>query len=252
MGVKLKAVDRGCKLRLWAVLFLAGTLGGCPTRPPAPPAPLRAPEAAPPAAPRVGRPYDVEAEQSLLTVLVYRAGALASAGHNHVIASHTLGGSVYLPADLGAASFEVHVPVAALTVDEAPLRAAQSAADFPPDVSDGARAGTRRNMLSAAVLDAAEYPEVVLRCARLAGAPQPPSGDATALIDTAVRDRTRTLRVPLHYELAGDTLSVTGEMPLRQSDLGLTPFTALLGALAVEDEMRVRFRIVARAAPLAR
>jgi hypothetical protein len=62
-----------------------------------------------------------------------------------------------------------------------------------------------------------------------------------------VRDRWHTLRVPLRYQLTGDTLTVTGEMALRQSELGLTPFTALMGALAVEDEMRVRFRIVARA-----
>jgi polyisoprenoid-binding protein YceI len=250
MGLKLKAVDPGCKLRLCGVLFLAGALSACPTRPPAPPAPLRSPAVVPPAAPRIGRPYDLDAQQSLLTVLVYRGGALSSAGHNHVIASHGLTGSVYLPPELGAASFEVHVPVASLTVDEAQLRAAQSAAAFPPDVSDGAREGTRRNMLSAAVLDAADYPEVVLRCARLEGAPNPPAGDATAPIDTDVRGRVHTLRVPLHYELAGDTLTVTGEMALRQSELGLTPFTALLGALAVEDEMRVSFRIVARAAPL--
>jgi hypothetical protein len=39
---------------------------------------------------------------------------------------------------------------------------------------------------------------------------------------------------------------ISGEMPLRQSDLGLTPFSAMLGALQVEDEMRVKFRIVAR------
>jgi len=54
--------------------------------------------------------------------------------------------------------------------------------------------------------------------------------------------------VPLSYELSGGTLTVTGELRLRQSELGLTPFSALMGALAVEDEMRVRFRIVARAA----
>jgi hypothetical protein len=35
---------------------------------------------------------------------------------------------------------------------------------------------------------------------------------------------------------------------LKQTDLGLTPFTALLGALQVVDEMKVRFHIVARAA----
>lgn len=250
MGHKLKEVNPGCKLRLWSVLFLAGALSACPTRPPAPPAAVRAPSPAPPPAPKIGRPYDLDPQQSLLLVLVYRGGTLASAGHNHVIASHELTGTAYLPADLQATSFEVHVPVASLTVDEAQLRAAQAPADFPPDVSDGAREGTRRNMLSAALLDASEYPEVVLRCSRIEGATQAAGGDATALVEAEVRGRPHAVRVPVHYGLAGDTLTVSGELRLRQSELGLTPFTALLGALAVEDEMRVNFRIVARAAPL--
>ncbi|MGH8275601.1 MAG: YceI family protein, partial [Steroidobacteraceae bacterium] len=56
------------------------------------------------------------------------------------------------------------------------------------------------------------------------------------------------ISMPVHYERRAGELIVSGEGPLRQSDLGLTPFTALMGALAVQDEMRVRFRIVARAA----
>jgi len=43
-------------------------------------------------------------------------------------------------------------------------------------------------------------------------------------------------------------LTATGEFSFKQSDLGLTPFTALMGALAVQDEMRVKFRI--RAEPV--
>ena len=42
------------------------------------------------------------APTSLLEIRVYRAGALASAGHNHIIASHDLTGTVYVPADRAA------------------------------------------------------------------------------------------------------------------------------------------------------
>src|SRR5579872_2057597 len=105
MDVKLKAVDRGCKLRVLAALCLAGALSACPTRPPAPPAAVRSPAVLPPSAPRIGRPYDIVAQQSLLTVLVYRGGALASAGHNHVIATHTLNGTVYVPSEPLASTF---------------------------------------------------------------------------------------------------------------------------------------------------
>jgi hypothetical protein len=56
----------------------------------------------------------------------------------------------------------------------------------------------------------------------------------------------RSFVVPLRYRLGNGELTVTGEFPLRQSELGLTPFSAMLGALQVQDEMHVSLRIVAR------
>ena len=100
-----------------------------------------------------GRPYDIASADSLLTIQAFRGGALAKAGHNHVIASHTLTGTLYVPVDPGHATFEVHMPVADLTVDEAVLRAKENSEEFPPDVPDSAKEGTRKNMLSAALLD---------------------------------------------------------------------------------------------------
>jgi polyisoprenoid-binding protein YceI len=248
MTIKLKEVAEGCKIRALGILFLACLLAACPTRPPPPPAAVRTVPAPPPGAPHTGRPYDILAADSLLTVRVYRGGTLASAGHNHLIASHTLVGAVYLPDDVLKASCELHLAVAELTVDEPQLRAQEGGSDFPADVPQAAREGTRRNMLGAAVLDAAEYPEVVLRSERLEAATAGTPGTLLAWLDVQVRDQHRTIAVPVRYELAGDTLTVTGETALRQGELGLKPFTALMGALAVQDEMRVRFRIVARAA----
>jgi len=121
-------VSRRWKLLLPALLSLA-TLDGCPSPPRVPPpAP---PAAAPPPAAHRGTPYDIVPQESLLTILVYRGGALASAGHNHVIASHDLSGAIFIPSEILQSSFEVHIPVAALTVDEAPLRAQQPGTDFP-------------------------------------------------------------------------------------------------------------------------
>ena len=212
---------------------------------------MRPAPALPPVAPHLGRPYDVVAADSLLTVRVYRGGTLATVGHNHLIASRSLLGTVYLPDEVLKASIELRVAVAELTVDEPQLRAQEGGSDFPPDVPQSARDGTRHNMLGPAVLDAAEYPEVVLRSERLEPAADAP-GAFVAWLDAQVRDQHRTIAVPVRYELAGDTLTVTGETALRQGELGLTPFTALMGALAVQDEMRVRLRIVARAAGGAR
>ena len=204
--------------------------------------------AQPPIVPREGRPYDIASGESLLTILVFRGGPLAKAGHNHVIASHTLHGTLYVPADLARTTFELHVPVTELTVDEQTLRAKENEADFPPDVPDSAKEGTRRNMLGGALLDAQQYPEIVLRSSSLEPAPGGSGLQWLAHAQVTVRDRTSSVIVPVHYEQHADEIAVSGELPLKQSDLGLTPFSALLGALQVVDEMKVRFRIVAHAA----
>ncbi len=229
-----------CLLRRLALLATALALAGCPTRPPAPPAALAGP------APHLGVPYSIDAPQSLLLIRVYKGGALAAAGHNHVIASHALSGSFYLPRELLRSSFEVHVPLAALTVDERALRARESAADFPPDVPDSAREGTRRNMLGPALLAAADYPEIVLSALSL----EPLDTDAVmAHIRASVRGAAHDITVPVRYERSAAAVVASGETTLRQSDLGLKPFSAALGTLQVQDEMRISFRIVAHPAP---
>ena len=50
----------------------------------------------------VGQAYQVVGSESLLIVRVYRGGTLARAGHNHIVASHDLAGTVYVAKDLVA------------------------------------------------------------------------------------------------------------------------------------------------------
>ena len=125
-------VGRRWKLLLAGALSLA-VLGGCPL-PRHVPTPAPAAALPQPLAPHHGTPYDIVADASLLTILVYRGGTLGSAGHNHVIASHALRGTIYVPRDVLSSSFEVHFDVATLTVDEPALRAQLASPDFPPDV----------------------------------------------------------------------------------------------------------------------
>ena len=182
------------------------------------------------------------ADQSLLTVLVFRGGALAKAGHNHVIASHSLGGTAWVPADPSRASFEVHVPVNDFTIDEPKLRALEGQ-EFSAEVPDSAREGTKKNMLSEPMLDGARFPEVVLRSERL----EPGSEGILAQVSVTIRGQTRMVTVPVRYEVHENEVRAQGQFALKQTDLGLTPFSLLGGALRVEDEMTVKFLVVARA-----
>jgi hypothetical protein len=185
----------------------------------------------------------VVSSESLLTILAFRGGALAKAGHNHVIASHDLSGTFYVPDDVLHSTFELHVPVAQLTVDEPGLRT-QEGAEFPPEVPDSAKEGTRHNMLGEALLSGAQYPELTLVGLRM----QPGSmgSSVQADVQVTVRGQAHTITVPVAYSLTGGALVASGDLPIKQTDLGLTPFSAMLGALQVQDEMRVKFRIVAR------
>jgi hypothetical protein len=65
-------------------------------------------------------------------------------------------------------------------------------------------------------------------------------------VEISIRDQLRTVRVPVSVERRDGALVATGEFPLKQSDLGLKPYSFGMGALVVVDEMRVRFDVTAR------
>jgi polyisoprenoid-binding protein YceI len=187
--------------------------------------------------------------QSLLTILAFRGGALAKAGHNHVVASHDIAGTFYVPNDVSRTTFELHVPVALLAIDEPELRAKEGP-DFPADVPASAKEGTRHNMLGQALLNGDQYPEITLVSQHIT--PAAPGVPTTADVQVTVRGQLHTLSVPVVYSLDDNQLTASGELPIKQSELGLTPFSALLGALQVVDELHVRFHIVAQRATVRR
>lgn len=233
---------------LGVILSIAG-LVGCVTRQAAPASGQagQAPNARLAPSPLLGRAFDVVPEKSRLIVLVYRAGALAALGHNHVVACRCLSGTVYLPRDPLHASFDLHLAVEQLTVDDPVLRAAEHSADFPPDVPQSARQGTRHNMLGAAVLDGARYPDITLRAEGMRRAAGGRPDDMTADILVQLHGQSHSIPVPVRYRIRADEIVVTGAFPLKQTDLGLTPFTALGGALQVRNTIEIRLRLVARA-----
>lgn len=188
--------------------------------------------------------YRVLAEESLVRILVFRGGTIANAGHNHVIASRNPGGAVYQHADVTRSGFQIVMPVGDLGVDDPELRSAEGS-DFARDVPDSARQGTQRNMLGETLLDGEHYPNITLSALAIAGT----RGQMQARTRVDVRDQSHELTIPVNVEYEGERIIASGEFAVKQTDLGLTPFSILLGALQVQDEMRVKFRIVASLSP---
>ncbi len=166
---------------------------------------------------------------------------MARLGHNHVIASHQVSGAVYVLDDPTQMRFDLSFPVNELTIDEPAMRE-MAGSDFPPNVPQSARDGTRTNLLSAAVLDGATYPDIRLRATDVAAA-----GEGYDVgVEIRIKDQVRNVRVPVTLVRKEGALKASGEFPLKQSDLGIKPFSIGMGALVVVDEMRIRFDVSAR------
>lgn len=189
--------------------------------------------------------HRIDTAESLLAIVVRRGGALASMGHNHIVASHDLSGYIDLAAAPAASTLFMRVPLAELAVDEPGLRAGRGA-DFGGVVPDGARAGTRSNMLGEDLLDAARYPEIVVRGITLGGGP----ANYAAQVELTVRAQRTTIQVPVRLApAAAGTLRVSARFPVAQSALGLTPYSVMLGALRVEDMLEIELDLTARRVP---
>jgi polyisoprenoid-binding protein YceI len=228
------------------LICLSLLLAGCPRAvSPPPPSPTQPPAPTPVPAPtapdtRGATVYEVSPQNSQLAIYVYRGGKFSKLGHNHVMTSQNLAGRVWVNPDFARSGFELSFPVAQLVVDDAEARRA-AGSDFPPDIPQSDKDGTRKNMLKPEVLDVEHYPQVKLRSAHVGGTLEAPQVTASITIKDASRD----VEVPVKLAVEGAKLTASGEFDIQQSQFGMKPFSVALGALEVQDRLHLKFRIVA-------
>jgi hypothetical protein len=231
------AIVAYCRL---AVIGVVLALTACQPSPALRPPAAAPPAVAAPAASAEGARYRIDAGRCEVLILVYRDGRLASLGHNHVVAVRQLSGEIIVASDPMRSSWQLDFPVAALSVDEPQLRAAQGE-DFQSTLDDVAIAGTRDHMLGPLLLDAGRYPAIHLESTQL-------HGEADALHLTTrivVREHAVEVEVPVALQRSEEELIASGEFDLTHAELGLTPYSVALGALRVADRMHVRYRLIA-------
>lgn len=183
--------------------------------------------------------YAIDAANSLVRIYVYRAGPLSFLGHDHVITTTMLDGELNDTAPpLQGAVFKLATPVDALVVDDPEQRkAADGRFSTPVPAKD--RAGTRRNMLSNKVLDAAQYPEIAVTGHWLEGSPS----HGKVAVTVGLHGAQRHYIVPVDIQMQNGGLVATGRFHLLQTEFGITPLSILGGALKVADGLDVRFTL---------
>ncbi len=186
--------------------------------------------------------YSIDAARSDIYFLIYKAGALSGFGHNHIVSVGRLKGTVSLHSTFDRSTFEMMIPVNGLIVDDAKLRRVEGK-DFSSQPTQSDRDGTRGNMLGKKLLNAGRFPNVRVT-GRLDG--KAGSQKATLRLSVELLGRVKKLTVPVVLKLTGNRLEASGTRKISHRELGLKPFTALFGALAVAEGMELKYKIRAQ------
>lgn len=194
-----------------------------------------------PATAQVPGTYTIDPAASEIHWRIYKAGAFARFGHNHVIAIAEPTGTVEVAANLAESTFTLQFQVAELSVDDAQLRQ-RYGEDFASVPSADDIAGTATNMLTEQVLNGAMFPSISVVGTQLSGL----GPDQTIELSIAMLGRTVALSVPVDVSFDGATVRARAAFRLQHEDLGMEPFSVMMGALQVAPE--IDFTIDVRAA----
>jgi hypothetical protein len=189
--------------------------------------------------------YRIDPHTSDVRILVYRDGVLSTFGHNHVVSLKDFTGTIHLRPKLAQSRVELNILVDRLIVDDAAVRR-QEGPDFANEPSKDDIVGTRTNMLSIALLSAIQFPAI-----KVTGMSGPVDAMNSAMLDLSVQlvGKEIKLTIPATLKLEEDQLEASGEVELSHKQLGLKPFSALLGSLRVAEQMKFKYHIRAHKVP---
>jgi polyisoprenoid-binding protein YceI len=184
--------------------------------------------------------FVVQPERSELVVRLYKAGFASALAHDHVIRATRYEGIVRGdPGDPASASVEVTVQADSLLADEPEMRRKHG---LTQPLSDSDRRDIQASMLGDRQLDVARHQTIAFRSTSVQV-----QGANRALLtgDFTLHGTTRRVTSPVTAQLSGDTFRATGSFDFNQSDFGIQPFSAFLGAVRNQDRITLIFDITA-------
>lgn len=184
--------------------------------------------------------YVVDQARSELVVRLSKAGMAAAIAHNHVIrASEFSGEAVFDPEDLARASLHVEAQAGSLVADEPEVRRKYG---LSKGLSERDRRKIQKTMLSASQMDVAEHPMLEF-CST--SVEEGAEGQYLVTGNLTIHGVERAIAFPVMLKEEGGALRGRATIEFKQSDFGIKPFSAMLGALRNRDEAVLHVEIFA-------
>ena len=196
------------------------------------PAMIQAPE------PATSKAFRIDSNASWIRVLATPDGPLRRFGHYHVISHNEISGTVEVEPDPLESAIMLELSVASFVVDDPDLRKLEGE-DFEAEVPQKDVDGTRANMLGERLLNAEEFPTIQIRSTAIDGTL--PDANITATVSVIGTESTVTF--PASIELTDDSFVASGQIEITHGEIGLSPFTAMGGALSVGDMLVLKYEI---------
>ncbi|MEA3243725.1 MAG: YceI family protein [Pseudomonadota bacterium] len=184
--------------------------------------------------------YSINAASSDIRIFVYRKGNLSRLGHDHVISAGAISGRILLADNIGESELDLSIPVTSLVVDDPEVRQ-QAGLESGSQPSEKDMASTRHAMLSPKVLDAERFGSVKVHAQVVGGT----LAELELNVTMTIHGVKQQFRSPVTVEKTPQQITASGSFQILQSDFGITPFSVLAGALALKDEVKIQYRIVA-------
>ncbi len=182
--------------------------------------------------------FRVDSDASWLRVLAYPDGPLRRFGHHHVISHHGISGVVVVAPNPLESTIKLELTVAGLEVDDPAMRGLEGE-DFAGELSQKDIDGTRGNMLGENLLNGEQFPTIQIQSQSIEGS----MPDVIIVTTVSVIGTENTVKFPATIELTDDSFVASGQLDITHPELGLSPFTAMGGALSVRDLLVLKYEI---------
>ena len=188
--------------------------------------------------PATNTEFRIDSDASWLRVLAYPDGPLARFGHHHVISHPEMSGTVVVGSNPLESTIMLELKVAEFAVDDAALRALEGE-DFEGEISQKDIDGTRGNMLGEKLLNGEQFPTIKIQSSAITGS----MPDVNIVTSVFVIGMEQSVSFPASIELTDDSFVASGQLEITHGELGLSPFTAMGGALSVRDLLVIKYEI---------